>query len=193
MGAVMKKIILFVAVVLCAAAGRVSAQGNALKTNGFGWATTSVNAAYEAGLGERTTLELGVSYNPWTFAENKKFRHLMLQPEFRRWNCERFLRGFWGIHLLGGIYNVGHLKLPFDAYPKLERRRYQGWFIGGGVSYGYDWYLSPRLNLEATVGIGYVYVYYKEYECGKCGDRLGDGGKHYFGPTKLGLSLVYLF
>ena len=191
--AVMKKIILLAVAVLSVAGGRASAQGNALKTNAAGWATTSINAAYETGLSHRTTLEIGASYNPWTFGENKKFRHLMLQPEFRRWNCERFIRGFWGVHLLGGIYNVGHLKLPFDAYPDLEHYRYQGWFVGGGVSYGYDWYLSPRLNLEATAGIGYVLVNYKKYMCGKCGERVGDGVKHYFGPTKLAVSLVYLF
>ncbi len=189
----MKKVILLVAIVLSAAGGRVSAQGNALKTNALGWATTSANIAYEAGLSGRTTLELGLSYNPWTFAKNKKFRHLMLQPELRRWNCERFVRGFWGVHLLGGIYNVGHLKLPFKAYPRLRDHRYQGWFVGAGVSYGYDWYLSPRLNLEATAGIGYVLVGYNEFMCGKCGSKIGDGVKHYFGPTKLAVSLVYLF
>ncbi len=181
------------AVVLAAAGGRVSAQSNAVKTNALGWATTSANAAFETGLSNRTTLEIGASYNPWTFGENKKFRHLMLQPEFRRWNCERFIRGFWGVHLVGGIFNVGNVKLPFDAYPELKDYRYQGWFAGAGVSYGYDWYLSPRLNLEATAGAGYVYIDYKQYKCVKCGEKVGSDVKHYFGITKLAVSLVYLF
>jgi hypothetical protein len=189
----MKKVILFVAIGLCAYAGNVSAQRNAVKTNVVSLATTSINAAYELGLSDRTTLEIGASWNPWTFAGNKKFRHLMLQPEYRRWNCERFTRGFWGVHLLGGIYNVGHVKLPFGVYPGTKNHRYQGWFAGAGVSYGYDWYLTPHLNLEATVGVGYVHAYYKRYECTKCGAQLGSGTKNYFGPTKLAVNLVYLF
>jgi hypothetical protein len=191
----MKKIILLVVVgvALSAAGGRVSAQDNVVKTNAVAWATTSINAAYEAGLTDRTSLEIGASYNPWTFAHNKKFRHLMLQPEYRFWACDRFLRGFWGVHLLGGIYNVGHLKLPFNIYRGTRNHRYEGWFVGAGVSYGYAWYLAPHLNLEATAGVGYVRAYYKRYECGKCGAKMGNGHKNYFGPTKLAISLAYLF
>lgn len=172
---------------------RVAAQDFALKTNAAGWAATTINAAFETGLGERTTLETGLYYNPWTFSHNKKIRHLFLQPEFRYWTCERFAGGFWGVHLLGGIFNAGGVKLPFGIIPALKKYRYQGWLIGGGVSYGYDWYLLPHLNLEATVGVGYLKVHHRRYECTRCGKKLNSGSEDYFGPTKLGISLVYLF
>ncbi len=189
----MKKIILLLAVGSLLCANGAMAQQNAIKTNFVGWATTSINAAYEMGLAKKTTLEIGASYNPWTFKDNKKIRHWFVQPELRFWNCERFNRGFWGVHLIGGQFNVGGVKLPFGIYPGVEFNRYQGWALGAGVSYGYSWYLSPHLNFEATAGVGYVHANYKQYDCVKCGEKRGKGTKNYFGPTKLALNLVYLF
>lgn len=165
----------------------------AVKTNLATWATTTPNLALEFGMSKRTTLEVGGTYNPFTFDNGKKFKHWMVQPEFRLWNCEKFNRGFWGIHAMGGQFNAGNLKTPFNMFPKLKKFRYEGWFVGGGISYGYQWYISPHWNLEATIGAGYIYVDMDKYECGKCGTKLGHETYNYWGITKLGVSFVYLF
>lgn len=187
----MKKIIVIAALLLAAGAAR--AQNFAVKTNAVGWATKSINAAFEVGLGKRTTLELGGQYNPWSPTEFKRTRHWLAQPELRFWLCERFSRGFFGVHLIGGQFNVGGIDTPFDIFPTVKDFRYQGWVAGGGVSYGHDWYLSPHFNLEATAGVGYVHAKYSRYECRECGTKLDTGKKNYFGPTKLAVNLVYLF
>ncbi len=98
-----------------------------------------------------------------------------------------------GVHLQYGRYNAGGIKLPLRIYTGLADHRYEGYLTGAGISYGYQWYLSPRWNLEAQFGFGYSYMHYKEYECRQCGEQLGKNHKHYFGPTKVGVSLVYLF
>lgn len=180
----------FGAVVLC---GTADAQRVAVKTNAVTWATTSPNLALEFGTGKRTTFELGGSYNPFKFRNDAKFKHWMVQPELRFWNCERFNRGFWGVHALGGEFNAGNINTPFKVFPDLKKYRLEGWFVGGGVSYGYNWYLGPRWNLEATVGAGYIYVKNGRYACGECGEKIRNETHNYVGPTKLGLSLVYLF
>jgi hypothetical protein len=64
-----------------------------------------------------------------------------------------------------GSYLAG-IKLPFGMYPGLKTHRYEGEFIGGGVSYGYQWVLSKHWNLEATLGAGYAYINYDRYQCG---------------------------
>lgn len=173
--------------------GKAHAQDFAVKTNLLYWATTTLNLQFEMGLGKQTTLEIGGNYNPWTFDNNKKLKHWMVQPELRVWTCERFNRGFWGFHLLGGEYNIGGIKLPFDAWPKLRTHRYEGWMAGLGVSYGYQWYLGPHWNLEATVGVGYIHFNGEKFLGETCGDKCGNDIKNYIGPTKAGLSLVYLF
>ena len=69
---------------------------------------------------------------------------------------------------------------------------FQGWFIGGGVSYGYHWILAPRFSMEFTVGVGYAYLKYEKNRCTDCVKKLGEETAHYFGPTRAGLSLVYI-
>lgn len=52
--------------------------------------------------------------------------------------------------------------------------------------------LGKRWNLEATIGLGYIYTQYDKYECATCGKFKGNKDKHYFGPTKAGISLIYI-
>lgn len=166
----------------------VKAQNIALKNNLFIDATASVNLGLEFRTGERTTLLIPGSLNLWNFTEKRKFKHAATQPEFRWWVCEPFTGHFWGVHAHYAFYNVGGIG-PFTA---LKNNRYEGWLLGAGVSYGYDWILGPRWTLEATVGVGYAYLDYDKYPCGKCEALTGSKTRHYFGPTKLGLTFVFL-
>lgn len=171
-------------------------QKVAVKTNTLYWATTTPNLGLEIGLGPRTSLDVSGGYNPFRFGSkdsNKKFQHWIVQPEFRLWNCGRFYRGFWGFHAMYGKYNAGNISLPLNLISGLKTHRYEGWLVGAGVSYGYHIYLGPHWNLEATFGFGYAYLDYKRFECVRCGDYKNKESKHYFGPTKLGISFVYLF
>lgn len=170
----------------------VSAQYLTLKTNLLYGATTTPNLGLEIGLGQKTTLDVSGGYNPFTFSNNTKFKHWLVQPEFRYWLCERFNGSFFGLHLHGGEYNIGGLNLPFGMWPELENFRYQGYFYGAGISYGYQWVLGNRWSLEATAGLGYARFHYDKYECPRCGDFIKTGDKDYFGPTKLGVTLIFV-
>lgn len=56
-------------------------QDMAVKTNAIGWATVSPNLAFEYRVARKWTLDLSLSYNPFTFGDNKKWRHVAVQPE----------------------------------------------------------------------------------------------------------------
>lgn len=163
-----------------------------VKTNLIYDATTSLNIGAEIKIGEQYSLDISANYNPWSFSKNKKFKHILLQPELRYWIREPFNGHFWGVHVMYSHYNIGGIKLPLLSEQALEKTRYQGDLYGTGISYGYQWHLSPKWNLEATIGLGYAYLDYKAYECKSCGQELYKKNKHYVGPTKLGLSLIYL-
>ena len=173
----------------------------AVKTNLLYDATSTLNLGFEFGLGRQWTLDVSGNYNPWTFSENRKMKHWLVQPEFRWWSCTRFSGHFVGIHAMGGGYNWGGM-LPWGfksgrmfgsvENKNIQEHRYQGWLAGAGVSYGYHWVLGNRWGLEATVGVGYAYLDYDKYPCAKCGRKIGSESKHYFGPTKAGISLVYI-
>ena len=279
----MRKIALLLNVVALMVLGtgqRMTAQDMALKTNVLYDATTTINLGYEVALNQKTTLDIWVNYNPWTLGskwvglyENEligiagvsnpgpsasrrdaKLKHLAIQPEVRWWLCEKFNGHFFGVHLHGGLFNVGALKLPFDwgrykdadgkflgsypigmrpvnhpnvniqgiayhpsttAYPGLDDPKasdydpndmfwrnadsdgiyinsYEGWLIGTGVSYGYHWILAPRFSMEFTIGAGYTYLKFDKNRCTDCKRKIGESDRHYFGPTRAGISLVFM-
>lgn len=164
----------------------------AIKTNALYWTTATLNLGLEIGVGEKSTLDISGGYNPFNFKDDKKFKHWMVQPEYRWWLCEKFNGHFLGVHAHYGEYNVGGIKLPFGMFPTLEDHRYQGRFYGAGGTYGYQWILGNHWNLQAAIGIGYARLDYDKYECGACGQKLKDGHRNYVGVTKAAISIIYI-
>lgn len=158
-----------------------------VKTNALYLATTTLNLGVEIGLSKKFTLDISGNYNPWSFSDNKKLKHWLVQPELRYWLCERFNGHFFGLHGHYAEYNVGGIKML-----GLENYRYEGNLYGAGISYGYHWLLNNRWSLEATIGVGYAHLDYDKYRCEKCGTKIKDDTKDYWGPTKVGLSLIYI-
>lgn len=170
----------------------VVAQNVAVKTNTLYWATTSVNAAVEKKVADRWTVDLSLGYNPFTFSENKKLRHIAVQPEARYWLCHAFAGHFFGAHLVYSHFNVGGIDVPFGLFPELKDNRFQGDFGAVGIAYGYSWMLpSKRWSIEAEIGFGYGITRYAKYRCFKCGSKLADETKGKFMPTKLAISFIY--
>ncbi len=162
----------------------------AVKTNLLYDATATINLGAEMRTGVQTSVELSVNYNNWEFKNDRKWKHYLIQPEFRWWLNETFDGHFFGAHAHWALYNVGHLpKPPFSTW--MNTHRYEGWLAGAGLSYGYRWNFDRRWALEATVGLGYAYLDYDEFNCGRCGELLASDSKHYFGPTKAGVSLIF--
>ena len=65
---------------------------------------------------------------------------------------------------------------------------------GGGIAYGYAWILGRHLNLEAEIGVGYIYTTYDKFNCVGCGKRVLTGQPaHFVGPTKAAINFVYVF
>ena len=187
--------ILISALLVFAMALPASAQNVAVKTNALYWATTTPNIGVEVSVAKQHSLQLFYGLNPWkqSGGDQTSLRHWLLMPEYRYWFCESFNGWFVGAHLLGGQFIVGGVDLPFGLMPTLENRRYEGWYAGGGVTAGYQWVLSRHWNIEASLGVGYDYIKYDKFRCGECGERLKSGHTNYIGPTKLALSVMYVF
>ncbi|WP_280747540.1 DUF3575 domain-containing protein [Parabacteroides sp. PF5-9] len=163
----------------------------ALKTNLLYLATLTPNLALEIGIGKKMTLEIGGGYNFYDPDNQKHWKHWLVQPEFRYWFCERFNGSFLGVHALGGEYNFSRINLPLSVFDDLDAYRYEGHYYGGGLSFGYQWILSKRWNLELSVGAGYVRVHYDKYNCASCGGNIEQGTKNYWGPTRAAVSFLF--
>lgn len=108
------------------------AQEVALKTNLLGLASTSLNAGLEIGTGKKSTFQLFGALNPWKFSGDKKLRYWNVMPEYRWYTCQKFGGHFFGIHALGGEYNVKKCGPAFrhlakDRERKTLRRLVCGW------------------------------------------------------------------
>ena len=188
------KKIFFVLTVMLTFSITLMAQKVAVKTNLLYGATTSPNLALEFALGKKVTLEAGGGLNLWTFDDNKKFKHWLVQPELRYWFCESFNGHFIGLHGHGAEFNVSNWDIPVGRLDIFKEKRYEGYLYGAGLSYGYQWMLNNRWNLELSLGGGFARVDYDKFDgTHYCGEKLDEGTYNYWGVTKAAISFIYFF
>lgn len=175
----------------------LSAQKIAVKTNLlYGAITLTPNLGAEFGISPRWTLDISGGYNPWnlkgSLSDNRKLVHWLIEPEARYWLCQKFSGHFFGTHLLFSQFNISKHKLPWLLGKDSNHYRYEGNAAGGGFTYGYQFVLGSRWNLEASIGLGYARLWYDKYNCMKCGEKVGNSSRNYWGPTKAAISIMYI-
>ena len=174
----------------CLIALQTHAQTVAVKNNLLYDATLTPNLGVEFKLGDQSTAQLFYGWNPWKSGryDSKRLLHWSLMPEWRYWTRQAFSGHFLGLHALGGEYNVAGVP-PITT---LKNNHYEGWYLGGGLTYGYAWRLSRHWSLEAALGLGYIHTKYQKYANEECGPLLDCGRRNYVGPTKLALNIVWV-
>ena len=185
------QLVIMTVVMMVMGAQRAAAQTVALKTNALYWATTTPNIGAEVRLAPRWTIGLTAGYNPFTYSDNTKLKHVLVEPEARYWLCSAYAGHFVGANLIYSHYNAGNISLPLGIFPELDDHRFQGDIGAVGLLYGYSWMLSPRWSLEAVVGLGVGVTHYKKYMCEVCGSQVDDHTRWLFMPTKLAISAIY--
>lgn len=172
------------------------AQSVAVKTNLLYWMTSTPNIGGEVALSNHISISSIIGYNAFNFPNyykadatlaNPKLHHWLVMPEGKYWIRNTFSGNFIGIHFLGMRYNIGGLKFP----KFLNEHRYEGYGIGGGISYGYQWSIARNWTLEVSIGVGYTHLNYTKYRCGNCGRKVRNHSKNYFGPDKAAVSIAY--
>lgn len=155
-----------------------------LKTNVAFDAIGVLNLAYEVQLHRKMTLDLPVMWSLWDAQREHALRVIALQPELRWWTGSEVGRGhFFGLHAHTAWFNF-----------KWEDNRYQDVgrpLLGAGLSYGYKLPLGQHWGAEFNVGVGYANLKYNTYYNIENGALINTRIRHYWGLTRLGLSLVY--
>lgn len=177
-------------------------QNIAVKSNLLYDATGTINLGVEFGLSKKTTLDVSANFNLWNadISRDKRLNHILVQPEFRYWICKPFKGHFFGAHAHYAYYNVGGdnwllnsataISTSFNS--DIKNHHFKGWLLGAGISYGYHWILHKRWSLEPSIGFGYAYMSYDKYNNAVCGDKIKSEKSHYFGPTKIGITLIFM-
>ena len=164
--------------------------GFAVKTNLLYDFMATINVGAEFRVGDKMTVDIPVNINFWDKSYDMQLKHFMVQPEFRYWLKEEFDMHFFGAHLVYANYDIANISLPFDMYPGLKNARFDGNAMGIGLSYGYHLYVTSAFRFEGTIGLGYIHTKYDRYDNSRITDK--NLKENYFGPTKLGISLVYM-
>jgi len=190
----MKKILFVALCALLLSNGMYGQRRFALKTNVPYWGTLSPNVGAEMVLRDNFTLELSGGFNPFSFSNDRQWKHWLLWTEVRYWVWEPFSSHFFGLHYVTGGYNAGGANFIFDTFSGARDRRAVGNVNGIGLSYGHSWIIGNNLALEATIGAGFARFNYAVYPLGRSGERERErGNRNFWGPTKGGISLVYVF
>ena len=186
----MKRLLFNTCIVVCICLADIAhtyGQKIAVKNNLVHDVFLTLNAGIEYALNTHTSIDLSANYNPWTFGNNKKWKHWSIQPEFRYWIKEPFKSHFVGGTVMAGGFNFAKMKI-FD----MGNYRHQGNFYGIGASYGYQWKLTEKWHMECNISIGYMRLDYDKYDCDNCGKFMGKDHKNYWGPINAGVSIIYI-
>ncbi|MBD5204920.1 MAG: DUF3575 domain-containing protein [Bacteroidales bacterium] len=177
------------------------AQTVGIKSNLLGDAMLSPNLGLEFGLAPKWTLDVSGEVNFWD-VDNHRWRHWYVMPEARYWFCEKFAGHFIGLTGIAGRYDIGNLgkfnindKFLGTDYHLLKDGRARGWGFGAGFDYGYAWPVAKHWNIEAEIGIGWIWTKYREYPSLNAPKSAASPYKYhnYVGLTKLAVNVEYLF
>lgn len=170
------------AVILALMATICQAQKFGIRSNMIGLATGSLNVEVSTAISDKITLHFPISFNPFTFDENKKIKHTAIQPGIRLWQWHSYSGLFYGIQAIAIVFNIG-----------IKEFRNYGSGVGGSLSVGYSKMLTKNLNIEAETGLGGGWIAYDKYQRQLCGEFEGSWRGYKIGPTRVSISIMYIF
>lgn len=148
--------------------------------------TPSIGA--EMTVGNRSTIGINVfgNYKPW----GANLRMFGVQPEYRYYFSGRPMYSFFaGIGGLAGTYKLTRHGKVYDGYG-----------VGGGITFGYVMKIAHRLNVDFHAGFAAIGFSRKEYHVGDNYDVdytldgvLKNNSKgYYLMPSRIGISVAYI-
>jgi hypothetical protein len=182
----MKKILSIVCAVVISLSAK--AQMVAIKTDLAMDACMAPPLGMEIVTGNKTTFGVNFVY-AWK-GLGKNIEATVIQPEFRYYLSHRPVHGiFMGLGAIGGRYSI-----------EWKNKTYRGDAVGGGLTFGYVYNITPRLSLDFHAGYGAIYYNQKENFVGSRYDQdssnngitQANANGYYLLPTRIGISISYV-
>lgn len=181
-------------IVLMLSSSLVRAQEFSLTTNlisyvNFG--TVNMEAAY--GVSQHWSVNAGMRYNPFTFSIEEDGTNRSMR---NRQQCYSLGVRYWPWHIFSGWWFAGKLQYQeynAGAFSPMELNTTEGDRIGGGLTGGYTFMLSPHFNMELGVGLWAGTDDYVTYDCPECGRVVDKGQRFFMMLNDILLSFSYVF
>lgn len=161
------------------------AQTFGLHTNAIGDLTGTLNIGAEYAVAPHQSVHLNIAGNPFSFGENTQMKSFAVRPEWRLWLYEPHFGWYAGVHFLYGTYDV----MGIGPFTTLKNNRYDGSFVGAGLSVGYSLPISDFWNIDFGASFGGGKFSFDKTPLD--GDITYTGSNSYFGPTQVYVSFVY--
>ena len=170
---------------------RISAQELSVSTNVLGYAELgTMNLEASWGFSRHWTANLGLRYNPFTFPGREGVADQMQA----RQRTVALGGRYWPWHIHSGWWLAGKAQYQeFNRAGLTEAETSEGDRVGGGLTAGYTYMLTPSFNLEVGAGVWTGYERYTTYACPECGRIVGEGTRRFVLPNDFLLGLVYVF
>lgn len=149
------------------------------------------NIGLRVPVGDRLVIGADWMYARWHRTTRHRYWHIWggdLELQYRIGKVAQGHGRFAGHHV--GVYaSLACYDFQFGARPGVLSSKYN---YAAGLSYAYSMPVSRRLNIEFSVGVGYLWGHYKkhrpidDHDVWQSTHRMG-----WFGPTRVGVSLVW--
>lgn len=163
----------------------LSAQFFAGRTNVAAWGAGVINVAAEMELNTHWSIDLPLYWGPLN-KSYYKVGGVMTQPGLKYWFIKNHVRSFL---CLSGT------AAWFDIHRDPKWHKYGLW-AGTGLSYGYSWPITKRINLVGEAGIGcyHATIHKRPYQVAYNEDQyIYRIRRWYVAPSRIELSISYLF
>lgn len=160
----------------------------AVKSNLAAYVPVVPNIGIEVPFLKKFSFDIPVYYSPFTIAKNYNFRILAVQPELKYWFNNSMNGHYVGVHGMTGIFNVA-----VDGEDRYQSTDGDVPSWGVGIGYGYSLKLTENWALEFAVGVGYMSLDYDIFRNVDNGVLYDNKKISYWGPTKIGINIVYKF
>lgn len=143
-----------------------------------------LNVAGEFKVDKHVSVEIPVAWSLWDWKKKLGLRCVLLQPGAKYYFCCCGSGHAVGADVIVGWYNF-----------RKDSRRYQcasrpAW--GFELNYSYTLPVGSRWLIEFSAGAGYVHTRYNTYYNIDNGALIDCRSRTYLGPTRVGISLVYV-
>lgn len=186
----MRRLFLICSICLILTSVASYAQNVSVSTNLIDYAclgTLNVEAAYS--VSQHWSLTAGARYNPFTFHKGDADR----QFQYRQQSYALGAR-FWPWHTFSGWWIASKLRYQEYNYGGIfSRDAEEGDRVGIGLSAGYTYMISRKLNVEFGLGAWNGMSWYRRYSCPVCGLTVEKGRKWFMLPDDMMVSFAYVF
>lgn len=156
-----------------------------------------------AAVAQHWSIHAGARVNPWTFSRHNTWNGLFSEPDpyqkqsrkqtyavGARWWPWNVYSGWWaGAKAQYQEYNRGGFGFPIGSGMTTE----EGDAFGLAIAGGYSLMLREHWNLDFGLGAWGGWTKYRKYEYPENGKLIEQGGKWFFLPNEVILSIVYIF